>query len=374
MSMRAVMMLVILFGTALSQHCAAQVIDVNDLLRDIQIVEREEAEAKKIRLEWITKERSRIHSELKEHEGELETLKEMVPDPRRERALLPIEAQRRELEKRQFNEWASETTPERRYAVINGRGPNALLKMLGPIAHYRKQREVKSSREFPSLDSSQYIDSGTAGHLNLSPATMAGSQLVIRLNQNPLEIQWPTVLNQFFPSDCQRIEKLRDEYSRVLNSPRGSDVAARLESWKLFDESLELLQAKVVKKRQDTTQDRTLEGSRRVKMYVELRDGIRYMESIRVAAERYKNVPADYKIRSFPGGSIEDFLAFCYTHGMILKPANPGDEEAYMKLGRQMQDYARDVQYVEDWKKELEERMDELSAQDKALVWRASAR
>jgi hypothetical protein len=344
------------------------------LLRDYRLEAREEAEAKKIRLEWISQERNRIHKELEEHEQELEQLREMVPYPRRLRALPPAEIKRRELQKKQFNNWASNNDPNRKFSIIRGEAFNALLKVLGPLAHYRQQRLVSTSVEFPSLNSDQQLTAETISHLNLSPATIAGSQLVVRLNRSPLEIQWPTILPQYFPSDCASLEKLAEEFSIVLNSSQSSQVNSRVERWKLFDEALSLMQAKTLKKQKSALHDPSIDKSRRNKVYLDLRDGLRYLESLRVSAERYKDVPADYKVRSFPGGSVEDLLVFCYTQGLVLRPANPGDEEAYLKVCRLMQDYARDMQYVEDWKDELRERIDELSDQDKSLVWEASAR
>lgn len=57
---------------------------------------------------------------------------------------------------------------------------------------------------------------------------------------------------------------------------------------------------------------------------------------------------------------------------MIFQEGRRDDEEASMQVFHRMQDYAHDVQYVEDWKSDIEQRIRELDAQDQALVWRAS--
>lgn len=57
------------------------VIDVDSIVGDLSIVEREEAAAKAVRLKWITEERTRIRYELEKHEKELEQLRELTPDP-----------------------------------------------------------------------------------------------------------------------------------------------------------------------------------------------------------------------------------------------------------------------------------------------------
>lgn len=256
---------------------------------------------------------------------------------------------------------------------MKGTGLNALIRILGPIAHCRRQRgDASQSRaRFPSLSPGSMLTTSDVAHLRLTPATSAGSRVAVRLNQLPLEIQWSPIMSQYWKSDCDSINKVRDAFTDQLAfASSGNHV--HVESGELLDKSIELLQAKVLQKKKMVTKDPTLTIAKRTQIHRELQEAVRYLETVRATAERFKNVPSDYKVRTFAGGSIEDFIDFCYVHGMVFQEGRRDDEEAYMKVFHRMQDYAHDVQYVEDWKSDVEQRIRELDAQDRALVWRAS--
>ncbi|MBS0202359.1 MAG: hypothetical protein JSS49_05620 [Planctomycetes bacterium] len=57
---------------------------------------------------------------------------------------------------------------------------------------------------------------------------------------------------------------------------------------------------------------------------------------------------------------------------MIFGEARPADQAHYLKLFRHLQDYAHDIQFVEDWKGDLEQRIRELNDDDQKLVFSAS--
>ena len=342
------------------------------LFDDFVVVQKESAEAKAVRLKWISEERSRIQSELKKFESELQELERIVPRAIQPRDLSPQLKAERKREELRFNDWTSNNDPSRKFAIMRGTGLNTLLRVLGPIAH---QRKMSSSAGSPiglltSLSSANYIESAEVSHFRLTPATSAGSQFVVRTNQMPLYLEWPAVVSQKWKDDCKNIEKLRDGFVMLL-SP-GNDGKAHLDQAELLDQSLSLLQAKIQKEKKIITHDLTTEAAKRIRMNGELRDASRYVETIRATVGRLKNVPSDYKVRQFNGGSIEDFLDFCYTHGMSFKEALPADEEFYSTVFRRMQDYAHDVQYVEDWRKGIDERIQDLNETDRQLVWRAA--
>ena len=58
----------------------------------------------------------------------------------------------------------------------------------------------------------------------------------------------------------------------------------------------------------------------------------------------------------------------------ILQTRLAATQQALLALKLQYPDYARDLQYVEDWKADVESRIAELQSTDKELVWRASAK
>jgi hypothetical protein len=352
---------------------AAQSALIRDLLYDLRFVEREEAAAKAIRLKWISEERTRIREELTKYEDELTELRKSVPDPIKPRVVPPAVAKAQERAQTNFNLWAATNDPLRNVAIMKGTGLNALIRILGPIAHCRRQRgDASQSRApFPSLSPGAMLTTSDVAHLRLTPATSAGSRVAVRLNQLPLEIQWSPIMSQYWKSDCNNINKVRDAFTDQLAfATSGNHV--HVDSGELLDKSIELLQAKVLQKKKMVTKDPTLTIAKRTQIHRELQEAVRYLETVRATAERFKNVPSDYKVRTFAGGSIEDFIDFCYIHGMVFQEGRRDDEEAYMNVFHRMQDYAHDVQYVEDWKSDVEQRIRELDAQDQALVWRAS--
>lgn len=359
--------------TLISIHTFSQVIQAQQGLTILTIVEKEEAAAKEKRLKWISDERVRIRKELDDYTAELDDLRKSVPDPVKPRALSPTVALTREREKSAFNNWAVNNDPLLNAAIMKGEGLNALLRVLGPIAHYRRLRATSAatSAQFPSLKLGERIDVDEVSHYRLSPATSAGSKVTVRLNQLPLDLQWPPVVIQNWPNDCRSIQRMRDEFVRQMTSAArgGEDFLNQAE---LLDKALELLQAKVTHKRLAIPKDTNLTAQKRTQIHRDLQDALRYLEAVRATAERFKNVPSDYKVHQFQGGTIEEFLDFCYTHGMIFQESRPVDQQFYVKLHRRMQDYAHDVQFIEDWKSDLEQRIRELDDTDRKLVWNAA--
>lgn len=339
----------------------------------LNIVEKEEAKAKEIRLNWISEERTRIRKELEDYKTELEDLRKIVPDPVKPRVLSRFVDETRRREKAAFNNWTENNDPRFNAAIMRGEGLNALLRILGPISHYRRLRASSqaTSAELPSLKPGERIELDEVSHYRLVPATSAGSKVTVRLNQLPLDLQWPPVITQNWNSDAHGIQRLRDEFVRLIGAA-GNQRGEFFNQAELLDKSLELLQAKVIQKRRSMPDDTKLTAQKRMQIHSDLQDALRYLETVRATAERFKNAPGDFKVHHFPGGSVEEFLDFCYTHGMIFQESRPADQEYYLKLHRRMQDYAHDIQFVEDWKSDLEQRINELDANDKKLVWSAS--
>ena len=339
------------------------------LKRDHNAAQTAALEAKKIRMSWIEDERKRVRAELTKYQNELNDLEAAVPRPRNPRELPPNEARVRERDKRDFNTWVDKNDDQRRYAILRGTALNSLIRTLGPTAHERRMRSRDRNPEFllPSLSPGLRIEPTDAEHYQLNPATSAGARVAIQPNRLPLEIDWPIVLIQKWKEDCNKLLKIRDTYVASL-SP-GADVQARIDNAELFDKSLSLLQAKAHKEKNEVARLRIGETAKNVQTHRDLVRAIDYLASIRGMAERLKHVPTDYKVLTFPGGNIEDFLDFCYMHDMVFMQSRHIDEEYYTRVYRVMQDYARDLQYVEDWREGLNRRINQLSTEDKMLTW-----
>ena len=341
------------------------------LFRDLVVVEKESASAKEVRLKWIDDERNRIREELRKYRDELAELEKSFPDPVKARILSPAEEKEQRREQLRFNDWASNNDPAMKNAIIRGEGLNALLRVLGPIAHYRRMRSDGVPIEvFPSLAPEQAIPSDHVAHYRLNPATSAGSRVVIRLNQLPLSLEWPTVVQQYWKADCANIGKTCNAYVTLLSIE--GDGIAHVETAELLDKSLSLLQAKIQESIRQVFRDPLLNPEKRYQMQRDRKDAIRYIETVRATAERFKKAPSDYKVRRFAGGSIEEFLDFCYTHGMIFQSALPADEDYYRAVFVKMKNYAYDIQFVENWKSDIAQRIRELNAEDKRLLWEAA--
>lgn len=353
----------------------AQAININDLFVDLTIVEKEEAAAKEVRLKWISTERERIRGEIQKYEKELGELRHMFPDPAKQHHLSPAVAKAQQLQKAAFHSWASNNDPALNAAVVRGSAINALLRVLGPIAHSRQLRKQIGAADvnFPSLTAANAILAADAPHFRMAPATSAGSNVVVRLNRLPLDLQLPVILVQQWPVECRDILKLRDEYVAILSLPAGIDTQKLVDRAEVLDSALELLQLMVVKQRRLTPHNVSLSARKKIEVHRDLQDALRYLETVRATTERFKNAPSEFRIHEFPGGTVEDFLDFCYTRGMIFQQARPDDQSDYFKVYRKIQDYAHDVQFLEDWKEDLQRRVDELNADDKNLIWHAAS-
>ena len=340
------------------------------LFGDIVIVEKESAEAKRVRLEWISEERNRIRAEMQQYGSELDVLRGVVPDEKN-RVQGPAVIEERRRDKIGFNNMAQNNNTDLRNAVFRGGGLNILLKVLGPIAHYRRIRAngANVNNNFQAL--AERIEKAEVEHYRLNPATSGGSKVVVRLNQLPLTLEWPEVVIQNWAEDRRNIEKSRDAFVELLSA--GKTDVNFLNCAELLDNHLELLQAKILQKKRSMPGNAAiLDAGKRMRLHGEFNEANRYIETVRATAERFRRAPSDYKVRQFQGGNIEEFLDFCYTHGMIFQEAKKPDEEYYQKIYRRMQDYARDVQDVEDLKDNLKQRIAELKTEDQQLIVRAS--
>lgn len=365
----------VLLGITISPSTSfSQVFNARDFLRDFIIVQQEEAEAKRVRLEWITRERDRIHGELKKYEQELSELNSILPDPVKPRQLPPAVATARRREQITFNNFSANNDPGLNGAVRSGDAINALVRILGPIAHCRKMRSAANpdSSSFPSLSDACKVRAEDANHFRLSSGSVTNSNVIHRPNQLPLDLNWPTLLTQEWPVECKDIEKLRNEYVRLLSSPPGPTSKKRVECADLLDSALELLQAMVLREKNKTPHNPTLSPQKKVQRQGELRQSVNYLATIRASAEEFKQAPTQFMVHEFNGGTIEDFLDFCYTRGMVFKTAMPDDRVAYFAVYKKMQDYAQDVQHIEDWKDDIQNSIKALSQQDQQLVIEAS--
>ena len=172
--------------------------------------------------------------------------------------------------------------------------------------------------------------------------------------------------------ECRDIGKLRDEYVRLLNSAAARDTQKRVERAEVLDSALELLQAMVLREKNRTPHNPALTPQKKNQVQSNLREALNYLTTVRASAEEFKQAPSQFMVHEFAGGTVEDFLDFCHTRGMYFREAQPDDRAAYFALYKKMQDYAQDVQHIEDWKQDIQNSIRALSQEDRELIVRAS--
>lgn len=362
---------------ALSQSSVEDLVE--KLFRRAALVEQESGEAKKARLDFIGKELQRIRGEKARYEKEYQEAAGVLPDPVAPRVIPKLERQRRDVDRRNFNQWASLNDPKMRDAVFRGQILNNLVRILGPIAATRKDRRSKGNEEhFPSLGKDGFVSPDMASRIRYAKPNSTSTDVTHRLNRPPLDFQWPTVMYTSFPSDIKLIAELRTAFLESLSNAEaelGGPVKAKprfIELGEELEETLRLTTAKVAKERANLPSRSEIDVRTSREQHGDLREVERLLEQYRVTTRRLIAVPSEYKVTRFDGGTIEDYLEFVYSSGMIIKEATKTDEDAYWDLFRKLQDYARDVQYVEDWKAELDRRWDRLSAEERALLWKGA--
>ena len=339
---------------------------------DYVVVTRESGAAKEVRLKWISDERDRVHAELASLQKELGEIAKFMPRPLQPRVVPESVARQQELARKTFNIWAATNDPSRRVAILRGAGLNALLEVLGPIAHYRRLRtqEGRADAVLRSLAPGNRIEVADATHYRISPATLSGGNVTFRINRLPLDLVWSQLLLDSWPEDCASIQKSRDAFVSLLEN--GIDRKSQFEHAELLDKSLSLLQAKIQKRLPEIPGNRLSDAAANVQRHRDLKESLQYLETLCATVDCLKNDPNKYQVHRFLGGSIEDFLDFCYMRGMKFQRSQPGDDEHYYRLHTLMKDYAHDVQFVEDWRESIDQRIRSLDEEDRFLVWHAA--
>ncbi|CAK9115406.1 Chaperone protein DnaK (HSP70) (Heat shock 70 kDa protein) (Heat shock protein 70) [Durusdinium trenchii] len=339
------------------------------ILGDLNIVEQESGAAKEARLKFIREEQERLRAQEQMYQEELLELRKTLPEKPRVR-LTPGERRRRQTDEQNFENWMGLNDPRLRAGITRGSVFNTLIRVLGPIASLRKARAKDDSvASFPSLAREQHLSAADVERLQIRSSFVSGSVATTRLNQEPLLIEWPTIILSRWPADCAAAEKLRDEYVSQLLQVQGQPSAAHVKSYALLDQKLEIMEALVYKaKRHVQTDFVNIKDSERMEFWTELDAAQEYLKRLRASARRFKIAPTDFRVRRFNGGSIEDFLEFCYSNGLEVDRASPQDEQAYLEIFRKIQAYARDVVLIENRKEEVEARIGELQQDDRELM------
>ena len=319
------------------------------------------------RQDAMQKDKDKYRKDIKEFEQAIEDLRRTVPDPLRKQEVSKGIAKNRADDQLAFNANLERAVDANRGEIASGRPLTSLVKILGPMAGYRKQKiDPKYEKEgFPSLEDSRRISAEETSHFNLSFGKLAG----MRLNHRPLDIEWPEVTIEKFADDLEAITRLRDAFREPIFSSAVKEREKRAKAGNDLLDQIELLMAKhharrsQLAKNVDSLKDREKDDIYRHALAIE------HLERFRASVRKFKEAPSTFNLKEFPGGNVEEFLKFCYEEGYSFeKAASPNDEQAYVKLFLKIQAYGRDVQLIEDLKTDYRRRISDLNAKDHALV------
>lgn len=353
-------------GISTTSGYAQEVSIIQQFFIDLKVVQSESAEARKVRLEFINQERDRIRAEICRADQQLGNLQQIVPDELRPKVLRDQAEKARENQQRDFDANLVKVVFRGNAAeIMRGKPLTNMVLVLGPVANYRKRI---AARNAPGPGANLMVTSDDATHFRLAPATTAGGPVEVRLNRRPLEMDWPTITRQRFPSECKTIEKMRDLFEGSLSAPDKNETALADQA-DAVDEAAYRLMTLIYKERSlAVSVGGPREVQKRVDLHRQLTAAIRHLERFRATVNRFKLVPAESKVRVFAGGNIEDFLDFCYSGCYSFQEAAPADEAAYGELFNKMKAYGHDVQLVKDMKIDILARIQELEVFDRQLV------
>jgi hypothetical protein len=340
-------------------------------------VERESADARRVRLEAIAAEREDNRVEKLKLEYLLQQWNDILPPGPRARDLAPL--QQRSLDRAQKLADSNSSVIDfqaNQNAIRSGRAINSLLVILGPIAHRKSMQPPtpESEMHFASLRESNRISKEDASHFVLVPFGSDDGQAQVRLNQEPLTIIWRGVIQDHFPSYIKNIEKCRVDFVQALQ-PGAEQAGGEIQRTAVrMDDQVALLMKELIAKKQQAVEYRDGTGGRsRFVRWQDWNSAFDDLKRLRSTIQYFRDAPNALAVKRFDGGNIEEFVCFSYHHGLVFSPSRPADAEAYLKVFQLLQQYFRDIQLVGDYRKQIERDLEKLEIEDAQLLHEATA-
>lgn len=259
-----------------------------------------------------------------------------------------------------------------RGSIAKGTALNFLLQECGAVAfdHTFYRTAVKNGGAGQKLEqellkqvSAQYtLDDNTIRHIRYQRG-LTGGKLTGRLNEGPLDLNWPSALRQSqYEVLCKHIELLRDRIVEQLKQGKPVDS-------KTADELLDRVQELVKRSRQETL--RKLPTSRGDYQTVQRNYAAERFCQLLVAGS-YRLIEArdvrDITVENFEGGNIEDLIAFMYRHNLTFAESDSNGESAYNMLFELLTRYYVDLQSLRLAIKESDQEVTQLERQEQTLA------
>lgn len=262
-------------------------------------------------------------------------------------AQMPARLLRHEEQKKVMLVGLLEQRERFRGSIAKGTALNFLLQECGGVAFDHKfYKDVAKGGAGRELEqkllqqvSAQYqIDEDTTRHIRYQRG-LVGSKLVGRLNEGPLDLEWPSVLRQsHYEVLVKTVEMCRDRIVTLLKNKQPVDG-------KTADELLDTVQEMFKRVRGDKL--RLVPKSHGDYQMMQ-----RYYAADRfcqlLVAGAYRLIEArdirDVTVESFDHGSIEDLLALMHRNNLTFAESDPNGESAYNTLFELMSRYYVDLQ------------------------------
>jgi hypothetical protein len=256
--------------------------------------------------------------------------------------------------------------PERSgHLIESGEALNKMLDQVGAAAFQNAQtRKVNPDHALPLYEATEFtkVDQALADEV-ISQDNTQGPKLVRQGNRGPLELDWPSVLrDERWAAARQKVESARDRALNELGSTSGLSPEADADLRSAVAE----LNAEFSKYRADWIRNDYRSGLE----YRRICEGTQHIRKLVLSAYQLVEFTSYQSVRlePFPGGNIEDYLAYFHAHNLRFAPASPNHRSAYYRVFNMMVRYYLDQKAAANLERQLNTEISQLKAIDKSAI------
>lgn len=372
---RRIALLIVACGILQFSVCVAHAAD------DLGIAEKEKAiaELERQRRQLAEKELARNRQEQQQLEARLEDARRqltatfelderhLIPRPQRISKTLARLQHQRDTTKFSLLQFRDQA----RGSISRGVALNFFLSECGAVAfdhdfyttvmQPKNQVQIAQVQLLKDVADAYKLTKETTRHIRYTKGLL-GSKLTGRINQGPLDLNWPSVLRQdSFKDSREKIEKLRDQ--AVAELDQGQPVTAAT-----ADSILKEIERLVIAIRKEK------------KVQIKKSDGVYQKVDRYYVAERFSELLAagayrliegfslgDVTFEKFNEGNIEQLLAFMYRNNLTFAEADANGESAYFIMFEMMARYYVDLHALKLAIAEDENSLVELKSEEDAM-------
>lgn len=258
--------------------------------------------------------------------------------------------------------------------IESGRALNALLESLGPAAmENNARRKITPDEALPLTEPPELIrvDKALAEEITWQDNTL-GAKSIGQGNRGVLDLDWPTILR----------EERWNSYRARIDEGRKKALAEIFSSTAVSTEVDADLRTAVADLNTDFAAFRSdwvesdHPGVDRAAEYRRICDGARHIQKLVTGAYQLSELtPAQAAYRaSFPGGSIEEYLAYLQRNNLRFAAAAPPHRSAYYKVFGMMVRYFLDEKMALNLERDLDGELSHLQRNDQHAIEAALGR